>query len=839
MTLGLVTPNSPPIPAITPPEGVTDAEDVLQQAWSPGATPIVPGLGLGEMAQPTTGMSEADRERVFKYRAKPYLDQAEKGRKDLEQYYESQGLRFSDERREKIGDMTRDIYAQMAESVMVPQIEREQGLGLEAERLKIERERMEKDAGQWAAQFGLESQKFTEAVRQYDTATDIEKDQFAASMGLSRAELDQRILEFNSSFGLQAQQVRNQADQFAASLGLDTAKFAEAQRQYKTSTDIQKDQFAQSLGLSRAELDQRMLEFDRTIALQETQIRNQAEQFAASLGLDERKFAEARRQYDTASEIEKDQFAQSLGLSRAELEQRISEFDQEYLLRKEQIKIQEKQFAESLGLDRDKFAEARRQFEVGTQFEQEKLAQQMGLSWAELDQRVKEFDQDIAYRDKALAFEKQKFTEITNQWAQEFGMDGQKFAEAKRQFDVGDTREQERLAAEMGISWEELRLRVSEFDQEMDYRDRALSHEVTKFQELTSQWAQEFGLDEQKFKEAARQFDTATEEGRAQFAAQMGMSQAELKATIDQFNSKMELAWDQFDLDEIIARAEATGWWEDTTETLAALLVNFQTSGVDYGGASPVGPNGEIWNPDTKTWGPPTGGGTPPPGGGTPPAGPAPDFRTAAQAAGWTSAEMNEVEDAWASGGMDAWQAAMDRIGAIHAAAGDPPIDQGGDEPPADEPPADVPPEPPPSGQWSETGGVKSLTSAGQIALLNGDWDDPALLEMLESGNYDGWDANAKNKLAAARVKYFATPPAVVPPPGPPPDNILTLGYMNVAGLELEWGNINTLLNEMGVYHLEPVIYKLRQKDKITQAEADQISAAGIIIKDISSYIQG
>lgn len=69
--------------------------------------------------------SKEDRDRIFAYRAEPYQQQTKKTTDNLSKYFEQQGLRFSTERRDMIGEKVAEIGRQMGESVMVPQIERE------------------------------------------------------------------------------------------------------------------------------------------------------------------------------------------------------------------------------------------------------------------------------------------------------------------------------------------------------------------------------------------------------------------------------------------------------------------------------------------------------------------------------------------------------------------------------------------------------------------------------------------------------------------------------------------------------------------------------------------
>lgn len=69
--------------------------------------------------------SDEDRDRIFAHNARPYTTALGKEKENLNKYYESQGLRFSTERRDDILEATDKTFTAIGESVMVPQIERE------------------------------------------------------------------------------------------------------------------------------------------------------------------------------------------------------------------------------------------------------------------------------------------------------------------------------------------------------------------------------------------------------------------------------------------------------------------------------------------------------------------------------------------------------------------------------------------------------------------------------------------------------------------------------------------------------------------------------------------
>lgn len=81
---------------------------------------------------------EAERDRVFQYRAKPALDLFAKQKQATNKYFNQQGLRFSSQRSDKLLEQTDETFRYIGESVMIPQIEREQAdiranIGLQAD----------------------------------------------------------------------------------------------------------------------------------------------------------------------------------------------------------------------------------------------------------------------------------------------------------------------------------------------------------------------------------------------------------------------------------------------------------------------------------------------------------------------------------------------------------------------------------------------------------------------------------------------------------------------------------------------------------------------------------
>ena len=159
------------------------------------------------------GTSPEDRQRVMDYRAAPYLQAQQKMTDQYNKMAEQQGLRFATERREGLADITTNIGRQLGESVYAPMIEREQ----ENQRANI----------QLGAQIGgLQTQI----------------DQFAASHGLAKEEVQEKVRQFNQGYDLQNRELEETIRQYNTTLGQTQAEMAQQQTQFEKTFRLQERQ---------------------------------------------------------------------------------------------------------------------------------------------------------------------------------------------------------------------------------------------------------------------------------------------------------------------------------------------------------------------------------------------------------------------------------------------------------------------------------------------------------------------------------------------------------------------------------------------------------------------
>lgn len=113
-----------------------DDEDIdpltgLPRVTTTGTPPADPNTPAGiawansQLGQLGAPMSDADRDRLFQYRAKPFLDASTKAQNVLNKQMEAGGLRYSSDRYTGLNKIVGDTWKQVGESVMVPQIEAE------------------------------------------------------------------------------------------------------------------------------------------------------------------------------------------------------------------------------------------------------------------------------------------------------------------------------------------------------------------------------------------------------------------------------------------------------------------------------------------------------------------------------------------------------------------------------------------------------------------------------------------------------------------------------------------------------------------------------------------
>ena len=391
---------------------------------------------------------------------------------------------------------------------------------------------------EFASQMGLSRDQFLEGVRQFNQGIGLQNAQFEEAVRRFNAELGQRQGEFREQIGLQREvqvgqlrlseaELGQRSAELARRFGLDEQRFAEANRQFNAEEERLAGEFGQRMGLDQAQFQELARQFDAGMTLQTTQqeegvrqfnaqIEQRRGEFAQSFGLDAEKFGEATRQFD-AEIAERKRQAQAgetiagrgMAVQEAELGQRSAEL------------------ARRFGLDEQRFAEANRQFDVEEERLTDQFASQMGLSREQFTEATRQFNAGMALQTTEQTEAVRQFNAQLKQrrgeFAQSFGLDAEKFGEATRQFDAEIAERKRQAQAGETIA------------------GRGMAVQEAELGQRSAELARRFGLDEQRFAEANRQFDVEEERLTDQFASQMGLSREQFTEATRQFNAGMAL----------------------------------------------------------------------------------------------------------------------------------------------------------------------------------------------------------------------------------------------------------------------------------------------------------
>lgn len=220
-------------------------------------------LNLGDM-------DPAERDRVFQYRAKPALDLFDKQQQQTNKYFQSQGLRFSSERRGKLLELTDQTFRNIGESVMVPQIEREQAdiranIGLMANIGATEAQ-----TSQSQQQLDLQRRSIEVSEQAQALATEIGIGNL--ELGRAAQTLAERIQSGQLTIAQAAQELANQIQ--TGQLGVAQRQVTVQEAQALLAAEIQHGQLAVSqaaqalaeeIGIGQLELSQAAQEFTEQI----------------------------------------------------------------------------------------------------------------------------------------------------------------------------------------------------------------------------------------------------------------------------------------------------------------------------------------------------------------------------------------------------------------------------------------------------------------------------------------------------------------------------------------------------------------------------------------------
>lgn len=193
------------------------------------------------------GMSPTDRDTVLRTQSRPYMQQLDKMTTNLNKTAEAQGLRWSSDRLNRLGEVTEEVGGAIADRVVAPLIMQDQA----NRRADIA---LGAQIGEQLFQQEFQQRQFGETRRQFDVTSQLNRDQ-----------LNETKRQFDQTFD-------QQASQFAQRLGFDQEQFRETVRQFNVADERQRDQFAQDLGIRREQLEETMRQFDENMKIEEQRL---------------------------------------------------------------------------------------------------------------------------------------------------------------------------------------------------------------------------------------------------------------------------------------------------------------------------------------------------------------------------------------------------------------------------------------------------------------------------------------------------------------------------------------------------------------------------------------
>jgi len=281
-----------------------------------------------------------------------------------------------------------------------------------------------------------------DTVKQQNLASAVSALSSLAGYELQVASLEETSRQFNLTYN-------QTAKQYARTMGLDEAKFLESARQWDTSTYDQRVVFATQMGLSYQQLSQSV------------------SQFNSGMDLERDKLLEAAGQWNTSTVLQRQQFAEQLGLSYDQLKETARQLDVQATLDTNKLNEMSRQYAGTLGLDRDKFSQAVLEWDVSTDTQRRQYASQLGLSYAQLKETVRQANLQFSVDKAGLEMEANKLNETARQFdetlvqrveefAKTYGLNEMQTQAVVKQIytEIGNSTRQ--VSAQIGQGWAEI-----------------------------------------------------------------------------------------------------------------------------------------------------------------------------------------------------------------------------------------------------------------------------------------------------------------------------------------------------------------------------------------------
>jgi len=198
------------------------------------------------------------------------------------------------------------------------------------------RTQLESDKQTGALKAVLDAQARADEQYQFNTTTGLQQQQINNQVAQYASTLAQENEQFRITSNMTQQQINNQVSQFRQGLEQNASQFgvtsAQTQQQidsqvsqYATSLAQSNSQFERTAGQSDTQIDNQASQFERTAGQADTQITNQANQNAAQLAQNAAQFAVASAQTQQQIDDAASQFAESFGLSKEQLAAQIAQ----------------------------------------------------------------------------------------------------------------------------------------------------------------------------------------------------------------------------------------------------------------------------------------------------------------------------------------------------------------------------------------------------------------------------------------------------------------------------------------------------------------------------------
>lgn len=260
-------------------------------------------------------------------------------------------------------------------------------------------------------------------------------------------------------------------------------------------------------------------------------------QITSSEKISQNQISESARQFNIKNETDKQQFAATLAKDYASLSQ------------------QEKQFLLSFGLDEQRFNQAKYEYTQNMNLEYEKLFSNERITQKQLDEAARQFnvtnETDKSQFAETMKLNYNQLSQQQKQFLMNYGLDEQKFNQAKSEYTQNLNLEYKKLASQEKIATEQLGLdakklaesarqfnvstaeAASQFTQKLNFDYASLSQQDKQF--LST-----LGLDQAKFEESKRQYNLTTSLEDKYRTKDLDIRERQLAQESLQFNSRLE-----------------------------------------------------------------------------------------------------------------------------------------------------------------------------------------------------------------------------------------------------------------------------------------------------------